>query len=412
MFELSIAFKYLRPRRRQLSVSIIALLSVLVISLVVWLVVVFLSVMRGVENRWVETLTSLNAPIRLTPTEAYFDSYYYNIDAYSSESDFRHKTVREKLFAESSDPYDPTLDAELPAEFPFPDLAHDQTLRDPIKGAFSTLEGMGLEAREFEVGLANLRLQVGDNRVLNQVSYIGAFDTDNTHLTKTLVGTEPPPSLSEGEEGFGVLLPKGYEKHGGSLGDGGYFTYYTQTALAQEQRIPIHVAGFYDPGLMPTGLKLSFSDPDLISEIRTAVDQVEAREGNGIHVYLDDVSTVDGVKQQIVEALDKQGIASYWNVETYKELEFAKPLVEQFESDRYLFSLVALIIIIVACSNVISMLILLVNDKRREVGILRAMGASTASMKGMSLNEYVTIALSQQMSANSGLRKHHRPGSR
>ena len=35
-----------------------------------------------------------------------------------------------------------------------------------------------------------------------------------------------------------------------------------------------------------------------------------------------------------------------------------------------------------------------------------------ASMKGMSLNEYVTIALSQQMSANSGLRKHHRPGSR
>ncbi|MGE3953776.1 MAG: ABC transporter permease [Parachlamydiales bacterium] len=377
MFELSVAFKYLRPRRRQLSVSIIALLSVLVISLVVWLVVVFLSVMRGVESRWVDTLVSLNAPIQLTPTEAYYDSYFYQIDGQSGESGFRFKTIREKALAADSDPYDPASDPELPFLFPHPDLDEGMRLKDPVKGAFAAVEGLGLEARDFEVGLANLRLQLPGHRLLNQISYVGAFDPHNGHLAKTLKANAP---LSDGERGFGVLLPKGYQKQGVEIGAQGHYTYYTQTTSLQEQRIPVHVAGFYDPGLMPTGLKLTFSDPDLVSEIRTAVDQVEAKSANGIHVYVADLSKVEAVKQQILDKLEEAGIGRYWNIETYRELEFARPLVEQFESDRTLFSLIALIIIIVACSNVISMLILLVNDKRREIGVLRAMGASTASI--------------------------------
>ena len=39
-----------------------------------------------------------------------------------------------------------------------------------------------------------------------------------------------------------------------------------------------------------------------------------------------------------------------------------------------------MIILIVACCNIISLLVLLVNDKKREIGILRAMGASHFSI--------------------------------
>jgi lipoprotein-releasing system permease protein len=38
------------------------------------------------------------------------------------------------------------------------------------------------------------------------------------------------------------------------------------------------------------------------------------------------------------------------------------------------------IILIVACCNIISLLVLLVNDKKREIGILQAMGASHMSI--------------------------------
>ncbi|MCH9703145.1 MAG: FtsX-like permease family protein, partial [Chlamydiae bacterium] len=47
-----------------------------------------------------------------------------------------------------------------------------------------------------------------------------------------------------------------------------------------------------------------------------------------------------------------------------------------FDSDKTLFTLIMIIILVVACSNIISMLILLVNDKKREIGILQALGAS------------------------------------
>src|SRR5271163_1035545 len=99
MFELSVALKYLIPRRKQLSVSLIALLSVAVISLVVWLVLVFLSVTEGIERNWLQKLTTLNAPLRITPTHHYFTSYYYQIDGVSSHSQYALKTIAEKLQA-------------------------------------------------------------------------------------------------------------------------------------------------------------------------------------------------------------------------------------------------------------------------------------------------------------------------
>lgn len=575
MFELSIACRYLLPRRRQLSLSIIALVSVLVISLVVWLILVFFSVTHGIEKRWLDSFVTFNAPLQLTPTEHYFRSYYYQVDQYAADSGYEHKTIGEKLRASATDPYDPDLDAELPAGMMPADRRQDGTLKDIVRDAVGAIEELrgfsGVTIRDYEITLSSLNLDLfrrswphhilEKQRVLNQLSYLGAFDGRNKRLVKrinpiggadfsnllSLISRAPssrqwhrlfdhatvksiripaegwllPIALPEGlqtralglyigprlshvvlngaidqwtsrgwhavagdlavagdtltftpddgrptegqpqlllqpgsllpaqlvkssldgaellfdvelhlgsyslafqvpytgleigevevesafeaepalsppwvytvageqrlpsdpELGEGILLCSLFRENGAALGDVGHLGYYaTGASSVQEQQLPIYIAGFYDPGFMPVGSKLVMVDQAITTLIRSSMSQLDPTEGNGLQIWIDDLDQIDLFKEAVIAALEQAGIGSYWKVQSFKEYDFSRALVEQFQSDRVLFSIISTIIIAVACSNIISMLILLVNDKRREIGILMAMGAKRWSI--------------------------------
>lgn len=590
MFELSIALRYLLPRRRQLSVSIIALLSVLVISLVVWLILVFFSITHGMERRWMDSFVTFHSPLQLTPTERYFHSYYYEVDRYSADSGYRHLSIGEKLHALHTDPYDPTLDGELPHGFPPRDLNSQMELKDPVRGAEAAIRALssrfpGLAVRDYELSLSGFNLslirplwpqgKLEERQRLNQLTTLASFDGSNRRLQKKVaaptsddlsnlltllssdvgrgalspallderlerffanaevtalrtgnLGWPLAPDLFEGQTvsvrgvglvigshlqqvalsltpsgldgvvksmkergwqtrlgtlrlmggqwsfspdggeplvsperleawlpagtqvaahqieglrfeledrlqgypfhqevdypgwaigsakvqdqfeaepsltplwvyrvagemrlptdpllGDGLLVASTFRKSGVQLGDLGELAYYAQTgASSAEQRLPSYVAGFYDPGFMPVGAKLLFVDPAITTLVRSSMQQFAPREGNGLQVWVDDLAKVDELKRAIEGALERAGIADYWRVENFKEYEISRALVEQFQSDRTLFSMISIIIISVACSNIISMLILLVNDKRKEIGILLAMGASKLSV--------------------------------
>jgi lipoprotein-releasing system permease protein len=575
VFELSIAWRYLLPRRRQLSLSIIALVSVLVISLVVWLILVFFSVTHGIEKRWLDSFVTFNAPLQLKPTEEYFRSYYHQIDRYAANSGYEYKTIGEKLKAAQTDPYDPAFDAELPRGLMPPDLRSDGSLKDLAGDAFAAIQGLqgfsGIAIRDFEVTLSSLNLDLlrktwplgalEKQRVLNQLSYLGAFDGQNRRLAKrinpisgadfsnllALISRHPSPnqwhrlfdhakvlslkvpdegwqlpvalpnglhtealglylgsrlshvvlngdleqwtkkgwhavygqlSVADGqlhfapndqrptqgepllllqpgtflparlveasvdssqllfdvdlalgertlslripytglevgkvetrhafteeplhsppwvysvngeqrlptdpELGEGIILCSLFRENGAALGDIGHLGYYAAGASAvQEHQLPIYVAGFYDPGFMPVGNKLVMVDQGITTLIRGSMNQLDPSEGNGLQVWIDDLNQIDAFKESVIAALEKAGIDRYWKVESFKEYDFSRALVEQFQSDRVLFSIISTIIIAVACSNIISMLILLVNDKKREIGVLMAMGARGRSI--------------------------------
>ena len=594
MFELSVALKYLTPRWRQLSVSIISLISILVIALVVWLIVVFFSVTRGLEEVWTDKLIALTAPVRVTPTEYYYGSYYYQIDSISAASDYTYKSIGEKRVTRVSDPYDSDLDEELPSTWIVAERTGDGQLVDPVKQAFAIIGAIdGLHAEDYEVTLTNLKLRLlrnsGDplqhgytQSFLNQSSYLGTFDagspvfdrallpltagdyrnvlstaavaagnqeqpeviervdpriaaarfraiferleiktvklapqgtelattlipdgcrlsgciTSNsrgmkslylpqnatellavateleqrgidvkrvevdkrdgklfvgkdplpTHLPLILVGddeiaveglsfigaakveelkvnvalplqgavirgeypfgnliigkvNEKPAAASSfwlakenGEERYqlpsrqtgiaeGILLPRPFRDGGVLVGDRGYVSFYAPTiSRIKEQRIPVVVAGFYDPGILPVGGKFILASKELTNLVRAAHDQGEALVSNGINIRIDDITQAEKVKRQLESAFTKAGISDYWQVETYREYEFTRDIVQQLQSEKNLFTLLATIIMVVACSNIVSMLIILVNDKKIEIGILRAMGASTRSI--------------------------------
>lgn len=586
VFELSIALRYLIPRKKQLSVSLIALLSVTVISLVVWLVLVFLSVTEGIERGWLKKLTVLNAPLRITPTENYFSSYYYQVDEISSNSEYTSKNIAEKIKARFTDPYDPDIDGELPAHFSKPDLETHGALKDPVKGLFTALSNLkknrsDLTYQDFELSGALMRLQLlrpgngfngqANQGYLTQVSYIASLpdqcpglsslllpptEKDLNHLlylsshstnlsrqdasmlTKKadkaiaqeriqeilgnikikqlkprhmlwqipiallpenqkfegkahfrgdqLSRVDVPvekaknlnaenrvkiwregsnlifenmrghtqrislhtPLLAEGpislyaedsidsephlikvktalqgiplkgevtldgleivkadfsskkgtntpwigqdtrlsvnsDKEAGVLLTKSYLDSGVMIGDRGYLSYSSTTSSAlQEHRLPIFVMGFYDPGIFSVGNKCILAPPLVTQTINASSSSfnLDKTQSNGVLVWFNDLSSAEDVKKQILLELSDRGLSEYWKVSTFHEYDFARDLMEQFQSDKYLFAMVGIIILIVACCNIISMLVLLVNDKKREIGILQAMGANRFSI--------------------------------
>lgn len=433
MFELSVACKYLIPRWRQLSVSIISLVSMLVIALVVWLIVVFFSVKDGLESSWIDKLIALTAPIRITPTEKYYNSYYYQIDSISSQADFTHKTIGEKLLADKTNPYNPEGDEEPPTYWTKPDLNHRGELKDLVKDAYQIIasapELHETAITDYEVTAATLKLRMlrpyGEvdqthpkgtmtQQFIEQAAFIGSFDPNTSAIAKTLIPLTPadlqnlqyahktlsetnsflsPLSAKVAENGSGIILPannkigegilvpRSYKEAGTLVGDQGYVSYFSPTPSAiQEQRIPVFVAGFYDPGIMPIGGKFILASHQLASLIRASHNQDDTLQSNGFNVRFKNLADAHKIKSALVRAFKEQGLDSYWNIETYQEYDFTKDLIQQLHSEKNLFSLISMVIIIVACSNIISMLIILVNDKKVEIGILRSMGATSGSI--------------------------------
>jgi lipoprotein-releasing system permease protein len=412
VFELKIALKYLLPKKKSLSSALISLMSVVVISLVVWLVLVFLSVTSGIEKNWVKKLTAMHAPVRISPTSEYYNSYYYQVDALSAASNYTYKTIGEKEESPFSDPYSPEIDPEVPYYIPSADKNESGELKDPVKGAFTTLKQIqeempDLAFQDYEIGGALMRLSLkNSSSSLSQMAFLLSIPDQNPHLRSLLIPASPDTPLDFKEEPplpipyahfvdgelklpnlssdlVPVIIPKNYKENGVQIGDRGTFSYSSFSAVSmQEQKIPFAVVGFYDPGIMAVGNKC-FLVPKEITRNIHASTQTFSPDGtptNGIFVWTDHLSQADAIAEKIEKTLEAAGFSPYWKVTTYKNFEFAKDLLGQFQSDKTLLLMIAAIILIVACCNIISLLVLLVNDKKKEIAILQSMGASFKSI--------------------------------
>jgi len=375
-FELSILRKYLIPRKRHLSSALIACISLGVISVVVWLVLVFLSVTEGIEKTWLQKLTSLQAPIRVTPTKKYLNSRDYLVDLISHKAGYAVRSLAEKVRVSGMELYDAEVDEGLPTHW----VAHEG--KDPAVLAASILEGIrgsyrGVEYAPFEMSGAILKVETGLGTTVTQASYLASFPEEISYMESLLL----PGLLPLNENG--IVIPKNLQGSGVKIGARGWIQYQTTCAGAlQEVRCPIIIAGFYDPGVIAVGNKCLLAPTSLVHLIRTAspVEHIDPTAALGFSLWHTDLSKTKRLASDLTKALHMAGIDTYWKVSTYHDYDFSKDLVQQFHSDRLLFTFLGLIILIVACSNIVSFLILLVQDKKKEIGILQAVGASKKSI--------------------------------
>ncbi|HPE85645.1 MAG TPA: hypothetical protein PLO43_05670, partial [Chlamydiales bacterium] len=287
-FEFGLAKKYLLPRRRQLSVSLICLLSVFVITLVVWLLLTFLSVMSGIEKGWLTKLTSLNAPLRINPTERYFSSYYYQIDSIAAASHYSLKTIGEKMRAESVDPYDPVSDMEVPLDWQLPEKSADGQPLDLVKEAFAALGKVPhTAAQEYDMSGAMLRIKLvrGDyHSFITQAAYLTTFADQSPAVKKLL--SQPIDELGFNDRGEpGILVPKNFADSGVLVGDRGYIS-YGNNSTGQEQRMGVYIAGFYDPGIMSIAPKCILVPKTIAENLHSAGEAytLDRTQATGIQV--------------------------------------------------------------------------------------------------------------------------------
>ncbi|WP_348664079.1 ABC transporter permease [Chlamydia vaughanii] len=403
--ELLIAFKYLIPRRKRLSSAIVSLFSIGIISLVTWLSIVFISVIYGLEQRWIHDLSQLHSPVKILPSSAYYDSYYYQVDRHSDLSQYTTKTIGEKLASSIIDPYDPNLDYSLPENFPDPDKNESGELKDPVKIAFEVLtpylQNNHAQLLEYEEGIGHVQM----DRIANpnkseprSFSQFVAYPSDQIYQDRVLPYEQtdyssevlnPFNCSSEGWEkdfinlqneyrGASIILPLTYRDMGYRVGDKGNFNIFSPENQ-KEIKHPFCVIGFYNPGLSPMGSKIVFIDMELASTIRSESSGLGMN--NGLHVFFQNTKQITPIKSHIEEILNQAGLNNYWEVTSLYDYQYFKPILDQLRSDQILFLLVSIIILIVACSNVVTMSILLVNNKKKEIGILKAMGTPSRSLK-------------------------------
>lgn len=131
------------------------------------------------------------------------------------------------------------------------------------------------------------------------------------------------------------------------------------------------VVGFYDPGIFPLGARY------LVAPYSAVENFYSSEELQPMNNFLqawpkNPASFVFDIQQNLAT----QGLSNYFDIITYEQFPFSRDLILQLQSDKMLLSLIAVVILVVACSSIASMLVLLVNERRKEIAVLKALGLS------------------------------------
>lgn len=373
VFEFSVLRMILQPQPGRRISALIALLASGVIALVVWLVILFFSVTEGLERNWIQKLTSLHGTLRVVPTEAYFHSYHWQ------SLQWRNPTSWLSAWNAPGDPYRPYEDPELPPELEIsradPHALPLLALKRDLSSFTSTHQDLTAVAYQAAPGMLYLA-----GRSVSFTQPILALATDRPH-----------PQISEASQlssfssakklSYPILLPKSFADAGALRGDRGEIRCAGLSGRgATELHVPITVAGFYDAGIMAVGARILFTTPQLLSIMTQGGGAHTGVPLQGIQLHTPHYENILQLKQKLISSLDLSGQQDLWQVEAFTDYDFAQDLLHQFASDRLLFSLISILILLVACANIISFLVLIVHERRREIGILRAMGASSISL--------------------------------
>jgi lipoprotein-releasing system permease protein len=335
-YELFIALRYLRAKRKQVMISVITVIAIAAVSMGVASLIVVLAMMTGFRQEFQAKILSGTAHLNLTHKER------QPIENY-----------RELVRRLSSLPH--------------------------IRSASATLYQQVLVQGDKETGFAVLKgVDMSAPRNANEVFQFTA--EGNPQLL-----AEPETDPESGAKIDRMILGRELARTVG-LKVGGVATiispqgHLTPVGLAPRYR-DFKVAGIFESGLSDYDATWAYISLEAAQRLSGAEDVAEI-----IQMKVDDVDAVKQIGAEVLAA-----VGDDYEVQDWQQLN--APIYSALSYEKYLTGIALLIVIGIAALNIITVLIMIVMEKHKDIAILKSMGATNRSVMYLFMAQGVSIGI-------------------
>lgn len=338
-FEFLVAGRYLRARRKERFVSVIAVLTLLGVVLGVATLIVVMSVMNGFRTELLGKILGLNGHFVVQTLDKGFDDYNDVVTRLEGVEGVRYAipyVEGQALASGKSSATGVVVRGVNEASLKKLELLRDGAVLggwDQWDSSFGVAIGQRLAER--------LNVGIGD-----EITII------NPNGTPTPFGTTPAERTLPVNVIFNLGMPE-------------YDGFYVYLPMQQAQ---VYFRLYEDklkPGVQMPGVMATDA------EIDTAYER--AYQATGVEVFVTDPDDIGGMRAKLQAALDRPFAIADWQ---QRNATFFSAL----QVERVVMFVILSLIILVAAFNIIASLVMLVKDKGPDIAVLRTMGATRASI--------------------------------
>jgi len=351
-FEQFVSGRYLKSRRKQSFISIISLISVVGVALGIATVILVVSVMNGFEQSLKDKLLVNEAHVFVRSMNGFFKNY-------------------EEIVSQIE-----KVDGVVAAS--------------PVFYSQLALQPKGAKKIEGTIYIKGIDLQQENN-----VTGFSQYVDGSTIFDDPKILSLAKEKLSKGEtlKGGIILGANVASQKGLFLGDIIRLISKMEPNPANPSTFFADVSNYVVVGLYESGLHTYDSAFGFIS-LKSAQDLYDRMgQANLIQVKSIDPEIAESVAQQIQEMVKFPGggLNSVPLTDTW--MKQYRPLFEAMKLEKIVTLIIEALIILVAAFNIASTLIMMVMEKTRDIGVLRALGASKKQISNIFIHQGVLIGI-------------------
>ncbi|MFC1851103.1 lipoprotein-releasing ABC transporter permease subunit [candidate division CSSED10-310 bacterium] len=340
VFELFLALRYLRAKRKQMMISVITLISTLGVTIGVCALVIVLAVMSGFANDLREKILGANS-----------HGVIFRRDGRPMES---YEVVKKSVEAH----------ADIVAAAPF--IYQQGILRHGKRVSGVVVKGINPALSRRVVTVTEKMRSGSFDELMNPPALPGDESEETAPLPGIVIGEELAASLGliSGENVF-LISPFG-----------------TQTPMGMVPKSrEYRVCGIFYTGMYDYDSSWAYLSISEAQDFFSLDDRV-----SGIEIRMQDPFKADRVTTAISQKLGQEYYLRDW-------MSMNQSFFEALKLEKIVMFIILLFIVTVAAFGIVSSLMMMVMEKNKDIGILKAMGATSKSILLIFMAEGLIIGI-------------------